>query len=277
MTTDSSDSPAPTSVGIQARPLTPAVELHHRIEGDPAADVPVVLIHGVGSSLASWDDVVGLWPAGRPVVRYDLRGHGQSPAPAGPWNIDDFAADHVELLKRLGIGKAHTVGFSLGGLIAQRVAAVHPELVDTLVVIGAVAGRTDQETNAVQQRLRMVVEEGPAGAARKSVERWYSKEYLAEHPEVAAETVARMAQLDAVAYTHAYRVLATTDLADQLPRIMAPVLAMTGEHDAGSPPRMSRLIAERTHGRCVVLSGARHTVLQERPDEIAKEIELHVR
>jgi pimeloyl-ACP methyl ester carboxylesterase len=251
--------------------------VHHRIDGDPAAEVPLVLIHGVGSGLTAWDDVIRLLPGGRPVVRYDLRGHGQSPAPSGPWNIDDFAADHVKLLKRLGISKAHTVGFSLGGLIAQRVAAVYPDFVDTLVVIGAVADRAGQERDAVERRLRMVVEEGPAGAARKSVERWYSKEFLAEHPEVAAETIARMERLDPAAYTHAYRVLATTDLAEQLPRIKAPVLAMTGEHDAGSPPRMSRLIAERTNGRCVVLPSARHTVLQERPDTIAKEIALHVR
>jgi pimeloyl-ACP methyl ester carboxylesterase len=277
MTVDASGSPWAGSVGDEPRPRTPVVDVHYRINGDLSAAVPLVLVHGVGSALTAWGDVIRLLSADKPVVRYDLRGHGQSPAPGGPWNIDDFAADHIRLLKRLGIGKAHTVGFSLGGLIAQRVAAVYPEAVDTLVVIGAVADRTDDERDAVQRRLQMVVDEGPASAARKSVERWYSKEFLTEHPDVAAATVARMEQLDPAAYTHAYRVLATTDLAEQLPRIKAPVLAITGEYDTGSPPRMSRLIAERTNGRCVVLSGARHTVLQERPDTIAKEIALHVR
>lgn len=259
------------------RPLTAAVDVHYRSEDVPESGPPLVLVHGVGSSLESWDDVRAGLPEGRTVIRYDLRGHGASPVPKGPWNIDDFVSDHLSLLSRLGVESADTVGFSLGGLIVQRLAATHPGTVRNLVVIGAVAGRGDDEKAAVLERLRMVMTEGPGGSARRSVERWYSAEYLAEHPDAGAAIVARMEQLDREGYTHAYRVLATTDLADHLGRIRAPVLAMTGEFDTGSPPRMSRLIADRTHGRLVVLPGARHTVLQERPELIAKEIALHVR
>jgi pimeloyl-ACP methyl ester carboxylesterase len=86
-----------------------------------------------------------------------------------------------------------------------------------------------------------------------------------------------MERLDREAYTNAYRVLATTDLVNDLERIRVPLLAMTGEFDAGSPPRMSHLMADRTGGRLVVLPGARHTVLQECPKLIAKELAAHVR
>jgi pimeloyl-ACP methyl ester carboxylesterase len=105
----------------------------------------MVLIHGVGSSHACWDDVASLLPRDRAIIRYDLRGHGRSQAPDGPWTIDDFVADHLQLLRRLSIDVADTVGFSLGGLIAQRLAVKHPEVVNNLVVIGAVAGRTEQD------------------------------------------------------------------------------------------------------------------------------------
>ncbi|MBF8187678.1 alpha/beta fold hydrolase [Nonomuraea sp. K274] len=259
------------------RPLTAPVGVHYRIEGDLTAGTPLVLVHGVGSGLESWDEVVADLPHDRAIVRYDLRGHGRSPAPDGPWNVDDFVSDHLKLLARLDVAAAHTVGFSLGGLIVQRLAATHPEVVSKLVVIGAVAGRTEQEQAAVLERLAMVEAEGPGGAARESVERWYSKDYLAAHPGVGEEIIARMERLDRAAYTHAYRVLATTDLADDLGCIRAPLLAMTGEFDAGSPPRMSHLMADRTDGRLVVLPQARHTVLQECPQLIAKEIAAHVR
>jgi pimeloyl-ACP methyl ester carboxylesterase len=261
----------------EPRPLTAPVDVRHRVEGDLGAGPPLVFVHGVGSDLESWQDVVAGLPKGRAFVRYDLRGHGRSPAPDGPWNVDDFVSDHLRLLAHLGIETADTVGFSLGGLIAQRIAATHPEVVRKLVVIGAVAGRTEQEKAAVLRRLAMVEAEGPAGAARKSVERWFGNEYLAEHPDAGTEIVARMERLDRGTYTHAYRVLATTDLANDLGRVRAPLLAMTGEFDIGSPPRMSQLMADRTGGRLLVLPGARHTVLQECPELIAKEIAAHVR
>jgi pimeloyl-ACP methyl ester carboxylesterase len=83
--------------------------------------------------------------------------------------------------------------------------------------------------------------------------------------------------LDPVGYTHAYRVLATSDLVADLGRITAPTLAMTGEHDVGSPPRMSRTIAEGVQsGRWTVLPGARHSVLVEQPELVAKELLDHV-
>jgi pimeloyl-ACP methyl ester carboxylesterase len=254
-----------------------AVDVRYEVSGDLSAGIPLVLIHGVGSSHTCWDEIVRLLHRDRTIVRYDLRGHGGSRAPDGPWTIDDFVADHLQLLRRLSVNVADTVGFSLGGLVAQRVAVKHPEVVNKLVVIGAVAGRTEQERDAVLARLAMVESEGPVGAARKSVERWYSAEYRQAHPQIASDVIARMEKLDPEAYTNAYRVLATTDLVEDLDLIRMPLLAMTGEFDVGSPPRMSQEMADRTAGRMVVLPGSRHDVLDECPELIAKEIVAHVR
>lgn len=243
-----------------------------------ATEPPVVLIHGVGESGSSWTKVSQAMGDDRTIISYDLRGHGRSPNPPGPWTIDDFAEDHARLLSLLKVEQADVVGFSLGGLIAQRVAAQRPESVRRLVLIGSVAGRTAEERDAVRARLRMVEQEGPAGAALRSVERWYSKAFLAQHPEARDKTIQRMSRLDRDGYTNAYRVLAGTDLLEDLPKIGAPTLAMTGEHDVGSPPRMARTIAEKVqHGSALVIEGARHSVLSEAPERIAKEIIQHVR
>jgi pimeloyl-ACP methyl ester carboxylesterase len=195
-------------------PTARAVDVHFLLDHEGAGGVPIVLVHGVGDSTASWERVIDGLPPNRVVVRYDLRGHGRSPSPPGPWTIDDFVADHLLLMQRLGIRTADVVGFSLGGLIAQRLAATAPEAVRRLVVVGAVAGRTEAEAAAVRERLQMVEAEGPLGAAVKSVDRGYSAEHLRAHPEVREQTIERMRALDPDGYTHAYRVLATTDLAD---------------------------------------------------------------
>ena len=252
--------------------------IHCLIDDDRGNDqVPLVLLHGVGDSAHSWDSVLEHLPADRTVLRYDLRGHGSSAAPQGPWTIDDFVDDHAQLLLALDISATDLVGFSLGGLIAQRIAARLPHLVRRLVVVGAIAGRTENERRAVLKRLAMVEHEGPVAAARQSVDRWYSATYLQEHPEARDRTIERMSSLDAASYTNAYRVLATTDLVADLSKIIAPTLAMTGEHDVGSPPRMSRTIAERVQsGRWTVIADARHSVLVEQPERVAKELQDHV-
>ena len=237
--------------------------------------VPLVLIHGVSDSHRGWDAVVGEL-GDVDTIRYDLRGHGDAPKRPLVESVDDFVDDLVALLDERGIATAHVVGFSLGGLIAQRTAVREPHRVATLTVIGSVAGRTDAESARALERLHAIETLGPVGVAEQSITRWYTPEQLMADPGVAERVIAQMAALDAPAYTAAYRVLATTDLADDLTRIAAPTLAITGEYDVGSPPHMSELIAARTGGRVVVIPGAKHSVLHDHAPLIAKEILTHV-
>jgi len=252
-------------------------EINIRHDNVGAPGTPVVLIHGVSDNLAAWDRVLDAWQPDRPVVRYDLRGHGDSFHPAPPWSINDFVVDHRQVLDRLGYPTAHTVGFSLGGLVAQAVAARQPTRVARLVVVGAIAGRTEAERSAVLDRLANIESLGPVEVAKQSVERWYTAEYLAAHPEVAEETIRKMAQLNPISYRAAYRVLATSDLVSELPNITAPTLALTGEHDVGSPPRMTLTIASGVaDGQAVIIPNARHAVLTENAALLAKEIDQFV-
>lgn len=252
-------------------------DISYRVDDEDADGVPLVLVHGVGGRLDDWDTVVAAFRRRRPVVRYDLRGHGDSARPPGPYSLAAFTEDHVALLDRLGLGRAHLVGFSLGGLIAQSVAIHHPGTVERLVLLGAVAGRTDAERERVLARLRQLEEKGPAGMAEVSGDRWYTPEFAAREPEAVRRALERLAANDPASYTAAYRVLAESDLGDEIHRITAPTLAMTGENDVGSPPRMTRLMGERI-ANCTtrVLAGVKHALLVERAELVAGEIEAFV-
>ena len=241
--------------------------MRYVVDGDSDRDEVVVLVHGVGSNLAAWDRIAAELANRATVVRYDLPGHGRSPARKS--TVDDLVEDHVELLRHLAIPKAHLVGFSLGGLIAQAVAIAYPEVVGRLVLIGAVAGRTPAEEERVLARLEGVRRDGPGvGDAR----RWFTDDFLRREPDAVARNLKRTAETDPDSYLAAYTVLATTDLADRLPLISAPTLAMTGSGDVGSPPHMAELIAARVQdGRCLVLDGYKHGVLDEAPLVIARE------
>jgi pimeloyl-ACP methyl ester carboxylesterase len=253
------------------------METNYRVRNPDAGGVPLVFIHGVGDSIDSWNNVIALLPQDRPFVTYDLRGHGQSERVQPPYSIDDFVQDFVELIQRLGYGQVDVAGYSLGGLIAQGLAIYKPERIRRLIAVGSVADRTAEERARVLSRLAEVETAGPLAVAIQSVDRWYTPQYLAANPAARQQTIDKMAALDPACYAAAYRVLATTDFAKQLSQVSAPTLAIAGEGDVGSPPHMSEYIANAVeNGRCVVIPGVKHNILQETAVLTAKEIINHV-
>ena len=111
---------------------------------------PVILIHGLGGNLQSWDSVTARLETRFSVLRYDLRGHGKSHNPPGPWTLDDFVEDLETIVDHFGLSTVRLAGFSLGGLIAQGFTLKHPGSVAKLVILSAVAGRTDAGSAAVR-------------------------------------------------------------------------------------------------------------------------------
>jgi pimeloyl-ACP methyl ester carboxylesterase len=109
--------------------------------GDPA-DPAILLIHGAGNTMLSWDDALcaRLADGSRFVVRYDGRGAGRSEPYGAPFSMRDLAADAVGLLDALGIPSAHVLGLSLGGGIAQLLALDHPDRVASLILASATPG-----------------------------------------------------------------------------------------------------------------------------------------
>lgn len=127
-----------------------APDLFYQMEG---SGPPVMLIHGVGADGRNWDAIAPVLAVRYTVLRLDLRGHGRSGHIVGPLALDDFARDVVDVLDAAGVTRAHVVGFSLGGMIAQALGLDHAARVDRLVLLSAVAGRTEQERTRVRERL----------------------------------------------------------------------------------------------------------------------------
>jgi len=243
------------------------VDIAWREDGNGAV---LLMLHGVGSSLESFDAMAAhLVPHFR-LLRYDLRGHGASGKPAGPYALADYVADAVDLLDARGVPRAHALGFSFGGMIAQALALAHPDRVQRLVLISSVAGRTGEEQARMRERADTLERSGASGTIEAAVERWFTPGFRAQHPQIIEARKRRALANDPQGYAAAYRVFATSDMDEELAAIAAPTLVMTGEHDVGSTPRMARLIHERVAGsRLEILAGLRHNVIEESPRLIA--------
>lgn len=248
-----------------------SVDLRVRVEGDGPW---LVLVHGVGRSLESWDGVVGALAGRYRTVRYDLRGHGESAKPDGPYRLHDFVEDLYALLKVLGIDSCHLAGFSLGGLISQGFALRYPEVLDRLILLATVAGRNQEEKERVLERLKTVEKGSPDAHFSNSVSRWFTEEFLRNHPDIVAEQAAVSERNDPVAYAAAYRVLATSDLGNEIHRITTPTLIATGEHDIGSNTRMAKYMHEHiSNSELYIFPGLKHSILVEAPAEVARLID----
>ena len=131
----------------------------YAIEG---AGPPVLLIHGAGARLDAWDGVVAALGGRFTTIRFDLRGHGDSSKPPGPYSAALFAEDALALLDHVGIGRCHVAGHSLDATVALRLALDAPDRVERLALLSAAAGRTEEERQRVLDRLA-IVEHGIPG------------------------------------------------------------------------------------------------------------------
>ncbi|MFN0044701.1 MAG: alpha/beta fold hydrolase [Alphaproteobacteria bacterium] len=241
--------------------------LSYVLEGEGAE---VVFIHGVGANKESWDECVAALGPGFRSLRFDLRGHGQSAKSKGPYSLEMFVEDIAGLLDHVGFKRPHMVGFSLGGLIAQAFGVLRGDRVDRLVILSAIAGRTEAEWANVHKRLATLETDGAGAHYEAALERWFTPEFRAAHPDIIEKRRIELEGNHRPSYAAAYRVFALSDMADRLHVIKNRTLVITGEGDPGSNPRMSRLMHERiANSELVIMPRLCHSVLVEGPEVVA--------
>jgi pimeloyl-ACP methyl ester carboxylesterase len=238
-----------------------------RFVREGAGSKNVVLLHGVGSRLDSFDFLVPALTDRFTVVRYDLRGHGESDKPPGPYALVDFVDDLRAVMDANDMSSASVVGNSFGGMIGQAFACAHPERTDKLVVISAVAGRTATERQQLVERAEALARGGAQRTVGDALGRWYTPEFRNAHPEMIETASSNVLLNDPAGYAAAYRVFAENDVVDRLGQITCPTYVITGEHDRGSSPRMAYLMRERIpNAHVCVIPRLRHALMVEAPE-----------
>src|SRR3989442_14770748 len=251
------------------------IDLHYGIEGPSGAPV-LVLSHALGLSMAMWDPQVAALSREFRVVRYDHRGHGGSPVPAGPYRIEDLGRDVARLLDRLDLGRVSVCGLSLGGMVGLWLGANAPERVDRLVVCCTAARMPWPEDYAA--RARLVRAQGMAAVADTVIGRWFTPAFLTGRPDLVAGIKARLLATPPEGNSATCGALAAMDLRNDLPRIPASALVMAGAEDQSTPPEHAEEIARRIPAaELVVIPDAAHLANVEQPEEVTKRILSHLR
>lgn len=245
-----------------ARDAPKSVSLCHEVEGEGET---VLLLHPVGLDL-TWCGPLAerLRPHFR-VLRVDLRGHGGSPVPPGPWRIEDLAADVHALLGATRLGPAHVVGLLLGGMVAQALALDHPGDVRSLVLSGTACEFTRAEREALAARGAAAEDGGMKAVVRPTLERWFTPG--PQSSELVEQCRQRLLSNNVAGWAATWRAISDFDALPRLHEISVPTLVTTGSADTSTPPAVARTIAEAIPGATLhIMSGAPHMAPFERPD-----------
>jgi len=252
-----------------------AVDVHHVVEGPDDAPA-LVLINSLGSTLAMWEPQIEDLAARFRVVRFDLRGHGRSPVPPGPYTLDDLGADVIALLDRLGIARAHVAGVSLGGMTTMWLATNAPERVDRIVLCCTSAKLGPP--SMWQQRAALVREQGTAAVADAVVARWVTPAWAAAHPQEYRRLRDMIASTPAEGYAGCCAAIEVMDQEASIAAITAPTLVIAGAEDPSTPPDHGARIASRIPGaRMAVIPHAMHLANIEQAPLVTKRIVDHLR
>ncbi len=228
---------------------------------------PILFIHGLGSSSRDWELQVAFFSQHYQVVTFDVRGHGQSDKPPGPYSIPLFATDTAELIKLLGIGPAHVVGISMGGMIAFQLAVSALDLVGSLVIVNSAPElvlRTLKERISGLQRLLIVRLLGMRKMGEVLSKRLFPKP---EHEELRRIFVERWAENDKRAYFDAMKALVGWSVADRLGDIRCPTLVIAADEDYTPVSLKQAYVAKMVQAELVVIEDSRHGTPVEQPEQ----------
>lgn len=238
------------------------VEIHVKQWGD---GTPLLLIHGLGMSTDLWKHQLPVLGRTHRLIALDLRGFGRSSKPTAPgaYAIAEMARDVAAVAAELGIARAHVLGTSMGGFVAQELALVHRDLCRS-VVLAHTSARMTMPADVLASRLALL-----RSAPIASYAELVADQALAApvDPAVRAWLVAMLARNDARAYERVLvEGLGGFDRSADTEAIAPPALVIVGELDRVIPPDGGRELAKRIRGaELVEIAGVGHISYAERP------------
>jgi 3-oxoadipate enol-lactonase len=244
------------------------VVIHHAVRG--RADGPtVVFSNSLGTDFRIWDHVLPALERDFRIVLYDKRGHGLSEATPQPYRLEDHVGDLEALLAHLGVKRTAVVGLSVGGLIAQALAARQPDLVSSLVLCDTAHKIGSAEM--WNERIATINASGIEALADAIMQRWFTPAYRDPSNADFVGYTAMLVRTTRDGYAGTCAALRDADLTESTRGLRQPTLCIVGDQDGSTPPDLVRSMARLIAGsRFEVIAGAGHIPNVEQPAATAK-------
>lgn len=238
-------------------------EVFYKISG---VGPPLVFIHGLGSSTRHWQNQVEFFRDKFQVVVFDLRGHGKSGKPPGPYTMKTFSRDTAELLKKLQLGPAHIVGLSLGGMVAFELASSHSEQVASLAIVNSGPNLPPSTLKTrLQIKLRFAILHlfGMRMMGKVLSRNLFPKP---EHQNIRRQFVESWSENDLRAYTDSLRAILKWQGIDAVEIVRCPTLVMASDQDYTTVSYKRSYAEKMENAEVAVIEDARHALPIEQPE-----------
>ncbi|WP_177202304.1 alpha/beta fold hydrolase [Methylobacterium sp. ap11] len=247
------------------------------IRTGPRGGAPILFIHAVSLDLTWWDHQFAAYGMDHDLVAFDLPGHGASPRLDGSYTFDALATVTANVITALDTGSAHVVGISVGGMIAQTLALVRPDLVRSLTLVATLCTLTDPVREAMRERARVARADGMAAIVSPTLERWFPASFRARRPDVLDRAAKIVLRHDPAVYAEMWEMIADLDLEARIPTIACPTLVVAGAQDVNAPVAAGQKIADRIPGASLhVLPGVGHFPPLEAPHAFNERLRVHL-
>jgi 3-oxoadipate enol-lactonase len=243
----------------------PGLTMHLRADG-PQDAPPLLLLHSLGTDGRVWQPQAEALAGRFRVLRPDLRGHGLTDVPTGPYTIEGMARDVLAALDALGIDRLPVVGLSIGGMVAQSLAHQAPGRVAALVLCDTALAIPP--ASLWRERAATVRAHGMAAIAEPVLARWLTP---AAAPEALASLRAMLLGTDPEGYAAAAEAIAAADLTTTTRALRIPALVLVGDSDVATPLDAAEALCAAIPGaRLGLIGGAAHIPTLEQPRRVTE-------
>ena len=244
---------------------TGTARIHYRVDGDENGK-PLVFANSLGTDMRLWDPILPLLPKGLRIIRFDKRGHGLSSMPAAPYSMGALITDAERLLDHLEVRDCLFVGLSIGGMIAQGLAAKRLDLIRAVVLSNT--GAKIGTKQIWDERIAAVKEGGIESLADATMTRWFSKAFVAS-PQIELWRNMLVQQTD-VGYAGCSAAISGTDFYASTAALRLPAMGIAGSEDDATPPDLVRETVGLIPGsKFHLIRKAGHLPCVEQPQEYA--------
>ncbi|MCA1951412.1 MAG: 3-oxoadipate enol-lactonase [Hyphomicrobiales bacterium] len=241
------------------------VRFRIRLDG-PESAPPLMFSNSLGASLEMWDPQVAEFARDFRCIRYDVRGHGESSCPPGPYSLAMLAQDALRILDALHIHKTDWIGCSMGGMVGMWLLTHNRDRLGKAVLgnTAAFMGPPETDWNA---RIRMANREGMGAIAEAMKPRWFTRRFNEANPAEVARITDQVRKASAAGYTACCAAIRDMDQREAIKSVTNPVLVVIGAEDPATSPAMGEIMVRNIAGAHKAVVPAAHISNCEAPAE----------